>query len=324
MNSGIKTNILIGLVSCLILVSSGLAVAEDAVIAKVGDVPITVYELEREMHRILPLNSSFHSSVSPEKAVEVRSLALDNLIDQAYKVRYARSQNISVEQSALEERLKTVYSTFKSEEELQKALGKESITAFRASVYRMLVAKKAEAAAVNSQADYSEEELQRLYKENSFMYQLPKEYRVSHVLIKVDPTLVGKERDLLVAKAEDIAKRAKNGEDFYNLAYYNSDEDSKFVGGDIGYFYSGQTVKEFDEVVKTMEIDDIVGPVETISGFHIIKLTDVREARVMTFEEARQKIKTTFEEKKRAKLYDLWMAGLKSQLNAEIIHPDLK
>ncbi len=174
MNSGIKTNILIGLVSCLILVSSGLAVAEDAVIAKVGDVPITVYELEREMHRILPLNSSFHSSVSPEKAVEVRSLALDNLIDQAYKVRYARSQNISVEQSALEERLKTVYSTFKSEEELQKALGKESITAFRASVYRMLVAKKAEAAAVNSQADYSEEELQRLYKENSFMYQLPK------------------------------------------------------------------------------------------------------------------------------------------------------
>lgn len=302
---------------------SGAATSEDDV-ARVGSVGITVHELKREMQRILPLNKSFHGAVSAETVKEVRRKAFMSLVERAYMVHYALANDISLDKDALEKRLQKVKARFKTKEALQKGLGKESIDAFSASVSRMLLAQKVEDITINSKAEVAEEELRDFYNQNSFMYQRPKQYRASHVLIKVDPTLVGEQREKLVAKAQDLADRALAGEDFFNLAYYHSDEDTKFVGGDIGYFHSGQVVNEFEAAIKELEPGDIVGPVETISGFHIIKLMDVQESRLLPFAEVMEKIKVTIEDKKRKELYDEWMTELKREVALEIIHPELK
>ncbi len=308
----------------IVMVSFNLALAEKTVIAKVGNTEITVYELKREMHRILPLNTSFHGSVSLEKKKEIRAIALSNLAEQGYKVEYALAHNIAVSDSKLEKRLEKVKAKFKTPEALQKALGEEKLVDFHASVYRMMLAKKAEDTVVNSRAKVSGEEVYSFYMKNKNMYQRPKQYRASHIFIQVDPSLVGEEREKLVAKANDLAERAKSGEDFYNLAYYNSDEDTKFVGGDMGTFYSGQTVKEFEDAIQDLSPGDITGPVEAMAGFHIIKLTEVQEPRLLTYEEVKGKIRTTLENNRRNVLYEEWMSNLKSQYKYEIIHPDLK
>ena len=62
----------------IVMVSFNLALAEKTVIAKVGNTEITVYELKREMHRILPLNTSFHGSVSLEKKKEISVCKQEN------------------------------------------------------------------------------------------------------------------------------------------------------------------------------------------------------------------------------------------------------
>lgn len=320
----IKKTMISTTVAMVLLAGFNNAFASDAVIAKVGNTEITVYELKREMHRILPLNTSFHGEISREKKYEVRKSALDNLLEQGYKVEFALSQGITISDAEIEKRLEKVKARFNTSEALQKALGEESLDEFRASVSRMLIAKKAEKIAVESKAEISEAEVETFYNNNKGMYRRPKQYRASHILIKVDPTLVGDEREKLLTKAQNLAERAKAGEDFYNLAYYNSDEGTKFVGGDIGVFHSGQTVKEFEDAIKDLSPGDITGPVETISGFHIIKLTDVQEPRLMTYAEVKDKIKKTIEDKKRKILYSEWMTTLKSQFNQEIIHPDLK
>ena len=308
----------------ILLIGCNPVFADDAVIAKVGNTEITVYELKREMHRILPMNTTFHGGISLEKKKEVRAAALSNLIERGYKIEYAFAQKMSVSNSAIDKRLAKVKAKFKTSEALQKALGKEKLEEFRASVKRLLLAKKAEDTAVNSKAEFSSAEVHSFYEKNKDMYKKPRQYRASHILIKVDPSLVGAEREKLVAKANDLAEKAKAGEDFYNLAYYNSDEDTKFVGGDIGYFHSGQAVKEFEDAIKDLSPGDIVGPVETISGIHIIKLTDKQEPRLLTYAEVKDKIKKKIEDNKRTALYDTWMTQLKSQYKAEIIHPDLK
>lgn len=320
----IKKTMISTAVAMMLLAGFNNAFANDAVIAKVGNTEITVYELKREMHRILPLNTSFHGEISREKKFEVRKSALDNLLEQGYKVEFALSQGITISDAEIEKRLEKVKARFNTPEALQKALGEESLDEFRASVSRMLIAKKAEKIAVESKAEISETEVETFYNNNKGMYRRPKQYRASHILIKVDPTLVGDEREKLLTKAQNLAERAKAGEDFYNLAYYNSDEGTKFVGGDIGVFHSGQTVKEFEDAIKDLSPGDITGPVETISGFHIIKLTDVQEPRLMTYAEVKDKIKKTIEDKKSKILYSEWMTTLKSQFNQEIIHPDLK
>lgn len=292
--------------------------AEAEILAKVGSVQITKYELNREMSRILPMNANFHGSVSEEKVAEVREKALNNLIEQAYKVQYAMANELSVTSAELDKRLEGVRKNFKTDEELQKALGGEKIVDFRASVFRLLLAAKAEDLVVGSKSKVSAQEIEKFYTDRKNMYKRPKRYRVSHVLVRVDPTLVGEDRVKLLVKAEDLTERALAGEDFYNLAYYNSDEDSKYVGGDIGYFHSGQVVREFEDAIKDLKPGDIVGPVETLSGYHIIKLTEVEESRVLRFDEVKEKIGKELGDKRRESLYEEWMTELKKQYPVEV------
>jgi len=54
-------------------------------------------------------------------------------------------------------------------------------------------------------------------------------------------------------------------------------------------------------------------------GFHIIKLTEVNESRLLTFEEMKTKIKENLETKERTALYDAWMNALKGRYEVRIL-----
>lgn len=140
----------------------------------------------------------------------------------------------------------------------------------------------------------------------------PKQFKASHILIKVDPSSNKDERLTLDNKAKDLAKRAKNGEDFYNLAYYNSDDRSKYVGGDLGFFHQGQTVKEFENALLKMKPGEISDPVRTMYGWHIIKLVEINEPKQLEFSDVKVKIREQMEKSSREKTYIDWMTKLKS------------
>jgi parvulin-like peptidyl-prolyl isomerase len=296
---------------------SGSALAGNEVVAKVGGIPITVYEVERELQKVLPLQVSFHGGISQEKVDAMRAEALEKLIEQAYKVRYALSEELAVDNAAVEERMAPILAKFQSPKEFEEATGQEGASAFRATIYRELLAIKAEELAVESHVSVTDEDVRAYYDENKMTFMRPEQYKASHILIKVDPSSNEKERAEFKEKAEDILRRARAGEDFYNLAYYNSDDRSKYVGGDIGFFHKGQTVKEFEEAIVTMKPGEISDLVQTRWGYHIIKLVEVNPPRLIPFEEARGNIRQSLEKKERDALYADWMNTLKSQYQVQ-------
>ena len=76
------------------------------------------------------------------------------------------------------------------------------------------------------------------------------------------------------AKAEEVLKRAKAGEDFAKLAQEFSTDGSKDKGGDLGWFGHGDMVPEFEQAAYALKPGEISEVVQTRFGFHLIKLEE--------------------------------------------------
>lgn len=88
-----------------------------------------------------------------------------------------------------------------------------------------------------------------------------KTVRASHILVP-------NEKD-----ARSIMDRLGKGEDFAALAKRFSKCPSKSKGGDLGWFAKGQMVKPFEDACFAGKVGDVVGPVQTEFGYHVIKIT---------------------------------------------------
>ena len=74
-------------------------------------------------------------------------------------------------------------------------------------------------------------------------------------------------------QANDIKQQIEAGADFGDMAMQYSSCPSKARGGDLGEFFPGQMVKEFNDVCFTEEVGVVQGPVQTRFGSHLIEGT---------------------------------------------------
>ncbi|MEO6694898.1 MAG: peptidylprolyl isomerase [Ignavibacteria bacterium] len=90
----------------------------------------------------------------------------------------------------------------------------------------------------------------------------------AHILIKIENDTAAAKK-----KADDLYARLKNGEDIGKLALEFSDDPSKAQNsGNLGWFTKGAMVKEFDDAAFNSNVGDLVGPVKSRYGFHVIKV----------------------------------------------------
>jgi len=145
-----------------------------------------------------------------------------------------------------------------------------------------------------AQAQVTPEQVKASYDEDmkSGKWGQPEQRRASHILVTVKPDAKEPEKKAALAKAQEIAAQVrKNPKSFAEVAKKESqDPGSATQGGDLGFFARGAMVKPFEDAVYGAKKGDIVGPVLSDFGYHVIQVTDVKPANVKSLAEATPEI----------------------------------
>ena len=124
-------------------------------------------------------------------------------------------------------------------------------------------------------AEPSEAEIEAYYNENKDDFFQNEKRVLDYVLIELKPTPA--DSQAVYQQANDLLNDVKSGKDFAQLAeIFSQDPGSAEKGGDLGFFKRSAMVKPFADAAFAANIGDIVGPVESSYGLHIIKVEDKR------------------------------------------------
>lgn len=143
--------------------------------------------------------------------------------------------------------------------------------------------------ALRDTIELSDDELFEYYEANPEEFTQEEQVRARHILLQVggDRTEQQAEEQMLV-----IRDRLEAGEDFATLATELSDDPgSKAQGGDLGFFGRGQMIGEFEEAAFSAVAGEVVGPVKTNFGYHLIQVEERRDAGRSSFAEAQEQIR---------------------------------
>jgi len=296
------------------LASHATTVARPAdVVAVVNGAPIHATDLDAAMNTLVPL-SSYHQTVKPEKLTELRGKALDGLIDEELRYQEAVRLKVHVAEGDVDLALARAKKSYKDDREferMRKASG-ATLPQIRASILRALLIARVSEQEVGGRCRVSEAQAAAFYDGNPARFVLPEQVKVSLITIGVDPSAAPAEWERARQKARDVARRIATGAPFDALAREFSSDESRGKGGDLGFVHRGQLIEEFERALHDLKPGGVSPVVQTLFGFHLLRLVDVRPAAQKTFAEVKATIVRDLTETRCAEQAAAWSKRLRS------------
>ena len=236
---------------------------------------------------------------------------------------YARENGIEVSEEEVQEEIDRTKEQVAEQAEaagqggdpdelFQKALEQFGFTeaAFRKEVQTSLLVQKVQKEAVG-EVEPTEEEVQNFYEENkATQFTIPERRCIRHILFSPDDK----------EKAEEVKQEIEDGADFAEMAKeYSEDPGTKNEGGDLGCQPEGGFVPEFDKAAFDAKKGDIVGPVETDFGYHLIEVTDIKPEEETPLEEAAPEIEERLSQQRQATDFDAWVQDQLKERNVKYL-----
>lgn len=151
--------------------------------------------------------------------------------------------------------------------------------------------------------DYYNRNILEVDKERKKSYSEKRAW-AKHILIETKKTKEAKSRAGARRKARKILKRVKQDPTQFELIAREMSDDPSAVqnGGDLGYFAYSAMVKPFSEAVFKAKAGEIIGPVETPFGLHVIQVMDVHNDEGLGMKRFRSEIESKIREERAAEL----------------------
>lgn len=288
--------------------------------ATVNGVAISKADYDAEVSRFDRQIAMTGRNPDEKETVAMKKKILDNMIGRELLKQQAAKEGIKADDAETNAQIEMLKKKFGSEQDYQDALKKMNVTeqTIKEQFSSELVMRKLIDKEVADKITLGPNDAKDFYDKNPEIFKTPEMIRASHILVKVDEKATPEEKAKALEKIKDIQKKVQGGADFAELAKEVSDCPSKEKGGDLGFFQKGQMVPAFETAALALKQGQVSDIVETEFGYHLIKLTDKKDAGTMAFDEMKPRIEQHIKSEKVSEQLTQYMDGLRSKAKVEV------
>ncbi len=229
---------------------------------------------------------------------------LNQMVQQALIDQYARDKKIDVSQADIDKKEAETRAKFPAGQFDQivknQGLSEQDVQQI---LRQQLVLEKA----VAPQVHVTDGDVKAYFDKNHAQFDKPAQVKARHILVA----------DLKTAN--DVLAKLKAGGSWDALAkQYSTDPASKDKGGELGYFGKGQMVPQFQDAAFNAKVNQIVGPIKSPFGYHIIQVEDKKPATKATLATTGDQIRQQLTQQQEQQQYPVFLQQLRSVAKIDI------
>ena len=245
-------------------------------------------------------------NISKDKATpgqrSPRQTVLEQLINNKLYDQEIRRLSITVSVKELDDELRHITGDYTQDEFSRRLKDKDiSYNKWVEEVRKNLMVQKLLQKEILLKITISEKEMKDYYETNKTEFSLPERAKVSHIIVSDE------------SEAYKIYESLQSGGDFNEKAKEHSLGVDSQTGGQMGIFTPGQLPEAFDKAIFKLKPGQFSEVVKTPYGYHLFKVMERYDAKLMSFEEAKANIKQTLLKKKEEEAFLNWLHTLKTK-----------
>jgi parvulin-like peptidyl-prolyl isomerase len=283
----------------------------EAIVIRVGDRVITRTQYARRLrdgYTEIEQTSTSPAEATSKKEELRKNLSADLIAELLIKDRADRL-GLTVSAEELKDamtRLKEQYG-IKTDADFDESLRKSGMVRsdMEARLHDTILMNKVFARELRQRDELADKELRERYDREKERYRLPERARLREIIVVKpdDPSKVEPAR----VRANTLAAQARTG-DFAKLAASSSESGTKDKGGDLGEVARGELLPDLDKAVFNATAGTVIGPIETKSGWHILKVETRLPSEVPAFESVKDRLRKDASE-------DAWQRDYKAYID---------
>ena len=298
----------------------------DSVIVTVDGTPITMGEMQEML--MSRFGRQLQQVPAEQRAMivqQAQQMVMEDLVSRTLLVNSADKKGIKVSEKEMDDRIAEIEKGLSGGMTLDQVLEAAgmNLAQMRVRLEKDVKVGKLVAKVTEEVKPPTAGEVKKYFDEHPDEFEKPTTVQASHILVSTkgitDPIQLATKKALV----DDLQKqlKAEDSKSFEELASAHSDCPSKAQGGNLGEFGKGQMVPEFEKAAFAQKVGEVGPTVKTEFGYHIIKVTDKKEATKLAFAEVQENLSTKiYEEQKREKV-STYLEGLRKE--AKIVVPEV-
>ncbi|MGH8196389.1 MAG: peptidylprolyl isomerase [Woeseiaceae bacterium] len=249
----------------------------DSIAAVVNEGVVLTSELNRQTAAISERALAQGLQLPPPSVL--REQVLERLVLEQIQIQRADRIGIQISDQMLNTAIARIAAEQKiSFEQLPELLEQEGIdyAAYRSDMRRQLVLDQLRQIDVASRISVSPREIQQCLADLEDNAVVNSEYDLSHILISVPPSATSEQFAEAETEASYVYQQLQSGADFGEMAVRYSDSENALEGGNLGWRNGDRLPTIFTDVIANLEAGEYSQPIRAVSGFHLVKVNDVR------------------------------------------------